>query len=142
MPPKRPPGRSTLPRDEARRRYVDIGQLAALEQIKRDSERLDRRSAAVGPFARLDADAVAARDGKTRGVITHLFGSQAAFQAETMALALHAAEWVERSRLPGARRSSRTPAPGSTPSSRASLRAGRAMAAGRRWTTRRCGRCG
>ena len=59
MAPKRPAGRSTLPRDEARRRYVEIGQLAALEQIKRDSEALDRRSIAVGPFARLDAGAVA-----------------------------------------------------------------------------------
>ena len=65
--------------DEARLRYVEMGELAALEQIKRDSEALDRRSLAVGPFARLDAGAVAARDGKTRGVITHLFGSQAAY---------------------------------------------------------------
>ena len=95
MAPKRPTGRSTLPRDEARRRYVEIGQLAALQQIKRDSEALDRRSAAVGPFARLDANAVAERDGKTRGVISHLFGSQAAFQAETMARALDAGEWIE-----------------------------------------------
>ena len=91
MAPKRPAGRSTLPKDEARRRYVEIGQLAALEQIKRDSELLDRRSIAVGPFARLDAGAVAARDGKTRGVISNLFGSQAAFQAETMERALDAA---------------------------------------------------
>ena len=69
MAAKRPAGRSTLPKDEARRRYVEIGQLAALEQIKRDSELLDKRSTAVGPFARLDAGAVAGRDGKTRGVI-------------------------------------------------------------------------
>ena len=92
---KRPAGRSTLPKDEARRRYVEIGQLAALEQIKRDSELLDRRSTAVGPFARLDAGAVAGRDGKTRGVISNLFGSQAAFQAETMERALHAGDWIE-----------------------------------------------
>ena len=95
MAPKRRAGRSTLPRDEARRRYVEMGQLAALQQIKRDSEALDRRSAAVGPFARLDANAVAERDGKTRGVISHLFGSQAAFQAETMARALDAGDWIE-----------------------------------------------
>ena len=55
MAQKRPAGRSTLPKDEARRRYVEIGLVAALEQIKRDSELLDRRSTAVGPFARLDA---------------------------------------------------------------------------------------
>jgi len=95
MAPKRPAGRSTLPKDEARRRYVEIGQLAALEQIKRDSEQLDKRSTAVGPFARLDAGAVAGRDGKTRGVISNLFGSQAAFQAETMERALDAGDWIE-----------------------------------------------
>jgi hypothetical protein len=100
MAPKRPSGRSRLPRDEARRRYVEMGQLAALQQIKRDSEALDRRSIAVGPFARLDAGAVAERDGKTRGVISHLFGSQAAFQAETMARALDAGDWIERIELP------------------------------------------
>jgi hypothetical protein len=100
MAAKRPAGRSTLPKDEARRRYVEIGQLAALQQIKRDSESLDRRSLAVGPFARLDANAVAERDGKTRGVISHLFGSQAAFQAETMARVLDAGEWVEQVDLP------------------------------------------
>jgi hypothetical protein len=99
-------GRSTLPRDEARRRYVAIGELVALEQIKTDSEALDSEaldsealdsgSVAIGPFARLDANTVAARDGKTRGVITNLFGSQAAFQAETMALALSATDLIEQ----------------------------------------------
>ena len=74
------------------------------EQIKRDSEALDRRSIAVGPFARLDAGAVAERDGKTRGVISHLFGNQAAFQAETMERALDAGDWIEQLELPGARR--------------------------------------
>jgi hypothetical protein len=58
------------------------------------------RSIAVGPFARLDAGAVAERDGKTRGVISHLFGNQAAFQAETMERALDAGEWIERLELP------------------------------------------
>jgi hypothetical protein len=86
--------RSTLPKDEARRRYVEIGELVALEQIQRDSELLDAAAIAVGPFARLDAGQVAAHDGKTRGAITNLFGSQAAFQAETMALALSAADWI------------------------------------------------
>jgi hypothetical protein len=95
--------RSTLPKDEARRRYVEVGELAALEQIRIDSEALDARSLAVGPFARLDANAVAARDGKTRGAITNLFGSQAAFQAETMALALSAGDWIARLAYPDPR---------------------------------------
>ena len=92
--------RSTLPRDAARRRYVEIGELAVLEQIRRDSEALDERAIAVGPVAPLDANSVAARDGKPRGAITNLFGSQAAFQAETMALALGAGDWIERIELP------------------------------------------
>ena len=92
--------RSTLPKHEARQRYVAIGELVVLQQIKRDSELLDDHSIAVGPFARLDANAVAAQDGKTRGAISNLFGSQAAFQAETMALALSAADWVERIEYP------------------------------------------
>lgn len=94
------PGRSTLARSEARRRYVEMGELVVLEQIKDDAERLNDRVTPVGPFSRLDANAVAARDGKTRGAITNLFGSQAAFQAETMALALSAADWVERIEYP------------------------------------------
>jgi hypothetical protein len=94
------PGRSRLPRDEARARYAEIGQHAALQQIKRDAEALDKRAIAVGPFARLDAGAVAERDGKTRGVISHLFGSQAAFQAETMERALDAGDWIEQLELP------------------------------------------
>jgi hypothetical protein len=92
--------RSTLPKDEARRRYVEIGELVVLEQIRRDSEQLDHSALAVGPFARLDASAVAARDGKTRGAITNLFASQAAFQVETMALALEAGDWIERIEYP------------------------------------------
>jgi hypothetical protein len=66
-----------------------------LEQIKRDSELLDEQAIPIGPFARLDANAVAAHDGKTRGAITNLFGSQAAFQAETMALVLSVGDWIE-----------------------------------------------
>ena len=88
--------RSNLPRDEARRRYVDAGELAVLEQIRIDSGTLDERSIAVGPFSRLDAGVVAAGDGKTRGAITNLFGSQAAYQAETMELALSAGDWIEQ----------------------------------------------
>ena len=69
--------RSNLPKDEARRRYVELAGLVVLEQIREDSERLDRESLPVGPFARLDANRVAAREGKTRGAISNLFGSQA-----------------------------------------------------------------
>ena len=71
-----------------------------LEQIRKDCERLGSDPVAIGPFARLDANAVAAQDGKTRGAITNLFGSQAAFQAETMAMALMADDWIERMEFP------------------------------------------
>jgi hypothetical protein len=77
-----------------------MGGLVVLEQIQKDSQLLGDKAIAVGPFARLDAEAVAAHDGKTRGAITNLFGSQAAFQAETMALALDASEWVARIKFP------------------------------------------
>lgn len=77
-----------------------MGGLVVLEQIQKDSQLLAGKAMAVGPFARLDADDVAARDGKTRGAITNLFGSQAAFQAETMALALDASEGVARIQFP------------------------------------------
>jgi hypothetical protein len=90
-----PPGRSTLPKEQARRRYVELAGLVVLEQIREDSERLDREALPVGPFARLDANKVAAREGKTRGAISNLFGNQAALQAETMALALDAAQLIE-----------------------------------------------
>ena len=97
---RRVSARSTLPKDEARRRYIEIGELVVLEQIQRDSELLDDDAMAVGPFARLDAGAVAAHDGKTRGAITNLFGSQATFQAETMALVLSAGDWIEQLQYP------------------------------------------
>jgi hypothetical protein len=77
-----------------------MGELAALEQIREDAKALDERAIAVGPFARLDANAVAASDGKTRGAITNLFGSQATYQAETMALALSAGDWIEELAYP------------------------------------------
>ena len=95
------PRRSKLPREEARQRYVEMGELAVLEQIQRDAERREGALLPVGPFARLDANAVAARDGKTRGAITNLFGSQAAFRAETMALALNSEIWIEEIEHPG-----------------------------------------
>lgn len=95
--------RSTLPKDEARRRYVEIGEIVALEQIQKDSQSLDKRAIPVGPFARLDANAVAAQHGKTRGAITNLFGSQTVFQAETMELALSARDWIERVEFPALR---------------------------------------
>lgn len=87
--------RSTLPKSKARERYVALGELVVLQQIQKDAARLDEQFMAVGPFARLDAGAVAALDGKTRGVISNAFGSQAVFQAETMALALGAASWID-----------------------------------------------
>jgi hypothetical protein len=93
-------GRSTLPKDAARRRYIEMGEIAALEQLRRDARTLDEKAIAIGPFMRLEAEAVAARDGKTRGAITNLFGSQAAFQAETMALALSAGDWIDRVAYP------------------------------------------
>lgn len=95
--------RSTLAKRDAQRRYVEIGELVALERIRDDAEMLDRGSFAVGPFARLGADQVAARDRKTRGAITNLFGSQAAFQVATMSLALSAGDWIERIRYPDPR---------------------------------------
>lgn len=71
-----------------------------LEQIRDDATLVDAGTMAVGPFARLDANEAAARNGKSRGVVTNLFGSQAAFQAATMALALNASEWIEQVKLP------------------------------------------
>ena len=93
-------GRSTRTKAVARQRYIEIGEDVVLEQIQKDSGLLDLRTIAVGPFARLDASAVSVRDGKTRGAITNLFGSQAAFQAETMALALGASHWIEEIAYP------------------------------------------
>lgn len=92
--------RSTLPKSEARRRYLDIGILAALDQIRLDADRLDGKAIAIGPFSRLDADRVAARDGKTRGAITNLFGSQAAYQIAAMDLALDAGAWSDAGATP------------------------------------------
>ena len=89
------PKRSTLTVDQARQRYVELGELAALEQIREDAALIDAHKIAIGPFARLDAEKVAARDGKTRGAITNDFGSQAAFQQATMALALSATDLID-----------------------------------------------
>ncbi len=80
--------RSTLTKEDARQRYVELGEIAVLQQIRKDARLLEDDRIAIGPFARLDAGAVAAFEGKTRGAVTNLFGSQAAFQAQTMAMAL------------------------------------------------------
>jgi len=92
--------RSTLPKGEAQQRYIELGELVVLEQIACDAQMLDQGALAVGPFARLDSGEVAARAGKTRGAISHLFGSQAIFQTQTMALALDASDWIDRIRYP------------------------------------------
>jgi hypothetical protein len=85
--------RSTLAPDQARRRYIQHAALTLLQQIQVDARRLDREDdedrVAVGPFARLKADDVAASaDGKSRGAITNLFRSQRQFQLQAMALVL------------------------------------------------------
>jgi hypothetical protein len=92
--------RSKLAPSDARRRYIEIGERVVLEQIREDAERFNDRAIAIGPFARLDAAVVAASDDKTRGAITNLFGSQLVFQAETMALALSAGDWIEQIKFP------------------------------------------
>ncbi len=85
--------RSSLSRDEAKKRYLQLAETALLTQIRLDARRLDReddaRRVAVGPFARLNAEEVAASaDGKSRGAITNLFKSQRQFQLDAMALVL------------------------------------------------------
>jgi hypothetical protein len=90
MSPRR---RSLLPPEEARRRYIRLAETVLLRQIQADARKLDREDddtrVAVGPFAKLSAEEVAASaDGKTRGAITNLFKSQRQFQLEAMALVL------------------------------------------------------
>ncbi len=85
--------RSLLPPDEARQRYIRAAEMVLLEQIQVDARRLDREDdelrVAVGPFAKLNAEQVAASaDGKSRGAITNLFKSQRQFQLQAMALVL------------------------------------------------------
>ncbi|HEY6607721.1 MAG TPA: hypothetical protein VI277_00855 [Candidatus Limnocylindria bacterium] len=89
----KPRHRSSLARDDAKKRYLQLAETALLAQIRRDARRLDReddeRRVAVGPFARLNAEEVAASaDGKSRGAITNLFKSQRQFQLDAMALVL------------------------------------------------------
>ena len=93
IPPKRT--RSPLPRSAARQHYVELGGRAVLDQIREDSQALDARAIAIGPFARLDAGRVAAGVGKTRGVLSNLFGSQAAYQVATMEMVLDAGNGIE-----------------------------------------------
>jgi hypothetical protein len=78
--------RSLLRPEELRRRYIELGERVLLEQIRAEAHDLDASESAtpLSSFARLDAGDVAQRVGKTRGSITHLFGSQAAFQSATM----------------------------------------------------------
>ena len=85
--------RSLLAPDEARQRYIRVAETVLLEQIQVDARRLDReddeRRVAVGPFAKLNAEQVAASaEGKSRGAITNLFKSQRQFQLQAMALVL------------------------------------------------------
>ncbi len=85
--------RSLLSPDEARTRYIRLAGRALLEQMQQDARRLDRgedeRRVAVGPFAKLSAEQVAAlADGKSRGAITNLFKSQRQFQLQAMAIVL------------------------------------------------------
>ena len=104
------------------------GELDALEQIKRDSEVLDSRAIAVGPFARLDAERRrrarrqdARRDHEPVRQPGRVPGRDDGAGARASA--------TGSSRSSTRRRpTSRTPAPGSTPSSPASPRAGRSTA--------------
>ncbi len=85
--------RSLLKPEDARKRYIRVAEKVLLEQIQSDARLLDRdddgRRTAVGPFAKLNAERVAASaDGKSRGAITNLFKSQRQFQLQTMALVL------------------------------------------------------
>ncbi len=83
--------RTALTPDEARKQYIRAAEMILLEQIQVDARRLDReddeRRVAVGPFAKLNAEQVAAAtEGKSRGAITNLFRSQRQFQLQAMAL--------------------------------------------------------
>ncbi len=85
--------RSALSPEEARKQYIRAAETVLLEQIQVDARRLDRkddeRRVAVGPFAKLNAEQVAAAaEGKSRGAITNLFKSQRQFQLQAMALVL------------------------------------------------------
>jgi hypothetical protein len=89
----KPRHRSSLSRADAKKRYLQLAETTLLAQIRRDARLLDReddeRRVAVGPFARLNAEEVAASaDGKSRGAITNLFRSQRQFQLDAMALVL------------------------------------------------------
>jgi hypothetical protein len=92
--------RQDLKRQAARQRYVEIGVQVLLEQVRDAARKADKVPTAIGPFTLLDSNVAAARDRKTRGSISNLFGSQAAFQTETMALALSAGRWIEEIRYP------------------------------------------
>ena len=92
--------RSTRSKKDARDHYIELGVLEVIEQVRHDAALLDAGAAAIGPFARLDANAVAAREGKTRGVISNLFGSQAAYQAAVFQRVVCWDEWVAMAEIP------------------------------------------
>lgn len=82
-------GRSRMTRGDARDAYVRAGELEVFRQLQRDGSTLDSmladdRAMAVGPFSRLQADAVVDGLGKTRGAINNLWGNQEAFRAAIM----------------------------------------------------------
>lgn len=92
--------RSTRSKKDARDHYIELGVLEVIEQVRHDAALLDAGAAAIGPFARLDANAVAAREGKTRGVISNLFGSQAAYQSAVLQRVVCWDEWVAMAEIP------------------------------------------
>ena len=111
-----------------------MGELAALEQIREDSETLDAaidrgRPVRAPRRRRRRGPATARRAARSR----NLFGSQAAFQAETMASALERRRLDREARRPRTRPTSRPRRRGSTPARR---RVGARAAARRR--SRRC----
>jgi hypothetical protein len=81
--------RKRLPRQAAHQQYIQAGEMEVLRQLQRDARALDaempeKAALALGPFARVSAEAVLGDLGKTRGAINHLWGSQEAFRAAVM----------------------------------------------------------
>jgi hypothetical protein len=89
--------RSRLSREAAWQHYVEVGEEVLLDLIEADARafdasakpeplrRVDARDVLpLGVFTSIDAHAVADREGKTRGAVTNVFGSQRAFQAAVM----------------------------------------------------------
>lgn len=83
-----------MSRGIAEETYIRAGELEVFRQLQRDGAALDgaladQRAFAVGPFARLRADAVVDELGKTRGAINNFWGSQEAFRAALMSVFLN-----------------------------------------------------